>query len=268
LYSVGALHPNYVAIFMETSFIFRRAFQAILPATLLLTACGKDDKPAAPAPDQGKIMISHAAAAASSQVTAFVNDAQVGQLNYGQTSGYINANAGTPTLRINNGTQAIATKPLTIAKDQNYSVFAYSPSNTIGSADILTIPDDLTAPPAGQIKVRLVHLGVGAPSPVQLTVPNVVPGTPGTPVGGDVAFGAASNFTNLTASTINFTITAPGALPTAPRTTVLTVGDGTGAGTGTKNYEAGKIYTILVRGIVGAGVPAAQQPQAVIIQNN
>ncbi len=248
--------------------MLRRAFQALLPATMLLTACGKDDEPAAPAPDQGKVRISHAAAAANTQITAFVNDQQVSQLNYGQTSDYLNVNAGTPTLRLNNGAQSIASQGLTVAKDQNYSVFVYSPTATIGSAAVLTIPDDLTAPPTGQVKVRVVHLAVGAPSPVQLTVPNPVPTANGTPVSGDVAFGAASNFTNLTAGTINLTITTAGSLPTGPRTQVLTVGDGTGTGTGTKNYEAGKIYTIVVRGIMGSGVPVAQQPQAVIIQNN
>lgn len=253
---------------METPFIFRRAFQVLLPATLLLASCGKDDEPAAPAPDQGKVLISHAAAAANTQVTAFINDGQVGQLNYGQTSSYLNVNAGTPTLRINNGTQAIATQPLTVAKDQNYSVFAYSPTGSIGSVGVLTFTDDLTAPPAGQIKVRVVHLAVGAPSPVQLTVASAVPGANGTDVSGDVAFGAASSFRNLNAGTINLGITAAGTLSAGPRTQVLTVGDGTGAGTGTKNYEAGKIYTIVVRGIAGSGVPTAQQPQAVIIQNN
>jgi hypothetical protein len=46
------------------------------------------------------------------------------------------------------------------------------------------------------------------------------------------------------------------------------VGDGTGSGTGTKAFESGKIYTIVVRGIAGTAVPAAQQVKAVIIQNN
>jgi hypothetical protein len=253
---------------METSHIFHRALQALLPATLLLASCSKDDQPAAPAPDQGRVLFSHAAAAANTQLTAFVADQQTAQLNYGQSSGYVTVNAGAPTLRINNGTQIVVTQPLTVAKDQNYSVFAYSPSATIGSAAVLAIPDDLTAPPAGQVKVRVVHLAVGAPSPVRLTVTSPVPGGAGTDVTADVAFGTASNFANLTAGTINLAITSAGAIPAAPRTQVLTVGDGTGAGTGTKNYEAGKIYTIVVRGISSAGVPASQQPQAVIIQNN
>ena len=253
---------------MATTLVFRRALQMLLPATLLLAACGKDDEPAAPAPDRGKVLISHSAAAANTQITAFVTDQQVGQLNYGQATAYLDVNAGTPTLRINNGSQAVASQALTVAKNQNYSVFAYSPSASIGSVALLSVSDDLMAPPTGQIKVRVVHLAVGAPSPVQLTVPNPVPGANGTDVSGDVAFGAASSFRNLTAGTINLNVTAAGTTPVGPRTQVLAVGDGSGAGTGTKNYESGKIYTIVVRGIAGSAVPAAQQPQAVIIQHN
>ncbi|OGX83445.1 hypothetical protein BEN47_03940 [Hymenobacter lapidarius] len=240
----------------------------MLPATLLLAACSKEDEPAAPAPDRGKVLISHSAAAANTQITAFIADQQVGQLNYGQATAYLDVNAGTPTLRINNGSQAVASQAITVAKNQNYSVFAFSPTGTIGSAALLTVSDDLTAPATGTVKVRVVHLAVGAPSPVQLTVPNPVPGANGTDVSGDVAFGAASGFRTLTAGTINLTVTAAGATPAGPRTQVLAVGDGSGTGTGTKNYEAGKIYSIVLRGIAGGAVPAAQQPQAVILQHN
>lgn len=237
---------------------------AALPATFAFSACGNDDDDSTPAPDQGKVLISHAAAASPSQITAFVADQQVGQLNYGQSSSYLNVNVGTPTLRVNNGSQAIASQALNIAKGQNYSVFVFSPNATIGSASLLSVPDDLSAPAAGQVKVRLVHLAVGAPSPVRLTVPSAVPGGAGTDVTPDVAFGAASSFMALNPGSINLSITSTGTL----RTQVVAVGDGSGSGTGTKNFEAGKIYTIVLRGIVGAGVPADQQPKAVIIQNN
>ncbi|SFQ22256.1 DUF4397 domain-containing protein [Hymenobacter arizonensis] len=249
---------------METSFMLRRAFQALLPATLLLTACSKDDVPAAPAPDQGRVLISHAAAAANTQVTAFVNDQQVGQLNYGQTSSYLNVNAGTPTLRINNGAQQVATQPLTVAKDQNYSVFAFSPTATVGSVNLLTVIDDLTVPALGTAKVRLVHLGVSATSPVRLSIPPATPTGAPNDLTTDVAFGAASPFVAVNAGPLNLAVYNTG----APRTQVVAVGEGTGSGTGTRNFEAGKIYTVVVRGIAGSGVPTAQQIQAVIISNN
>ncbi|UYZ62855.1 DUF4397 domain-containing protein [Hymenobacter weizhouensis] len=247
------------------SFFHRAAMLAVLPAALAFTACSNDDDDnTTPTPDQGKVMLVHAAAASNVQVTAFVNDQQVGQLNYGQNSSYLNVNAGTPTLRINNGSTVLTSQGLTVAKDQSYSAFAYSPSATIGATpSLLVTPDDLTAPASGQAKVRIVHLAVNAPTPVRLTAPSAVPGTPGADITPDIAFGAASSFFPVNAGPLNLSITAG-----TPRTQVRSVGDGTGSGIGTKNYEAGKIYTIVVRGIAGAGVPAAQEMQAVIIQNN
>lgn len=251
---------------MATTFAFRRAFRVLLPATLLLAACGKDDKPAAPAPDRAKVLLSHAAAAANTQITAFVNDQQVGLLNYGQSSAYLDINAGTPTLRINNGTQVVATQPLTLAKDQNYTVFAYSPTATIGgNVMLLPVADDLTAPAAGTAKVRLVHLGVGAPTPVRLTIPAATPTGSPTDLTADVAFGSASPFVVVNAASLNLSVTTA----TTPRTVVAPVGDGTGTGTATtKAFETGKIYTIVVRGIAGTAIPQAQQLQVVIIGNN
>ncbi|UPL48506.1 DUF4397 domain-containing protein [Hymenobacter sublimis] len=249
-----------------TSFLRPALLLATLPAALTFSACSDDDDNNVATPDQGNVLISHAAASSNVQVTALADDKQIGQLNYGQSSGYLKVNAGTPTLKINNGSQTVVTQGVTVAKDQNYSVFVYSPTATIGSAALLPVSDDLSAPAANQAKVRLVHLAVGAPSPVRLSVPSPVPGGAATDLTTDVAFGAASGFVAVNAASLGLSVTAAGTGTT--RTQVLAVGDGSGSGTGTKNFEAGKIYTIVVRGIAGAGVPAAQQAQAVIIQNN
>lgn len=250
---------------MNLSSLFRRAALAAVPATLLLAACSKSDTPApTPAPDTGRVLFTHAAAAANTQLTAFINDGQVSQLNYGQSSTYVTVNAGSPTLRINNGAQTALTQPLTVAKDRNYSIFEYSPTATIGSLALLTTTDDLTAPVTGQAKVRVVYLNTGGASPVQLTAPSATPTSPGTPLTADVAFGTASEFAPLNAGLYNLSVTSNG----SPRAQVVAVGDGSGSGTGVFKYTEGKIYTIVVRGITGTGVPAAQQPQAVIIQNN
>lgn len=243
----------------------RQLFLAsLLPAALMFSACGNDDDNGTPTPEQGKLLVVHAAAVSNVPITAFVSDQQVAQLNYGANSSYFTVNAGAPVLRINSGTQVLATQPVTVTKDQSYSSFVYSPSATIGSSPtVLTVPDDLTAPAAGQAKVRIVHLALNAPSPVRLTVPSALPGTPGTDITTDVPFGSASGFIAINTASINLSVTAG-----TPRTQVIAVGDGTGTGTGVKNYESGKIYTVVVRGIAGTGVPTAQQPQAVIIQHN
>ncbi|WP_460613802.1 MULTISPECIES: DUF4397 domain-containing protein [Hymenobacter] len=245
------------------SFLRPAALLTLLPAALAFSSCSDDNDNEA-APDQSSVLISHAAASVNTQVTALVDDKQVGQLNYGQSSPYLKVNSGAPTLKINNGTQTATQQALTLSKDQNYSVFVYSPTASIGSAALLPVTDDLSVPAANQAKIRLVHLAVGAPSPVRLSVPSPVPGGAYTDLTPDVAFAAASGFVVVNAGPLNLSVTSTGTL----RTQVLAVGDGTGTGTGTKTFEAGKIYTVVVRGIAGAGVPAAQQAQAVIIQNN
>lgn len=242
-----------------TSLLRRSVVFATLPAALAFSACS-DDK-ADPTPDQGRVLISHAAASANVQVKALVDDTEVGQLTYGQSSAYLPVNVGTPTLKINNSAnQTAATKQLTIAKDQNYSVFAYAP--TASTVDVASFADDLTAPASGQAKIRVVHLALNAPSPVKLSQQTVAGATdvPGV----SVPFKEASAFASVPAGTYNLLITTG-----TPSVTVVAVGDGTGTGaaTATKNYEAGKIYTVVVRGIVGSIDPALQ-PKAVVIQNN
>jgi Domain of unknown function (DUF4397) len=243
----------------------RQLFLAtVLPAALAFSACGDDDDDT-PAPQQGKVLLVHSAPVNSGQVTAFINDQQVGQLNYGTASAYLNVNAGTPSLRLNSGTSVLVTQALTIAANQNYSAFAYSPTATIGSAPaVLTVTDDLTAPAAGQAKIRVVHLAVNAPTPVRLTLPSPLPGTPGTDLTPDVAFGAASGFVAINPGSYNLSITAGG----TTRTQVRAVGDGSGTGTGSKTFEAGKIYTVVVQGIAGVGVQPPTQDRAIIVANN
>ncbi|MBT9394730.1 DUF4397 domain-containing protein [Hymenobacter sp. NST-14] len=244
--------------------IFRpTALLLTLPAVLAFSACSNDDD--TPAPDRGQVLFSHAAAASAVPVKALIKGGEVGSLNYGNSTGYLTTNADTATVRVNvaSSGQGAAKTSFRIEKDKNYSVFAYSPSASFGSVALKQFTDDLTAPAANQAKVRIVHLAVGVPSPVRLTVPSVIPGTAGSDITPDVAFGNASEFFAVNAGAANLVITAGSPV----RTQVLAVGDGSGSGTGTKTFEAGKIYTIVVRGIAGATVPADQQPKAVIIQN-
>ena len=194
-----------------------------------------------------------------------INDQQVSQLSYGQSSPYVAVNAGTSPLRINNGTQvAVPSQSLVIAKDQSYSVFEYSPTNVVGSVGVVTVADVPVTLGTGEAQVRVVYLTAGGVSPVRLTAPSPTPTSPGIDLTPDVAFGTASSFVKLNAGIFNLSITSNG----SPRPQVVAVGDGTGSGTGTYKFLEGKAYTIVVRGIAGGGVPTAQQPQAIIVPNN
>lgn len=243
-----------------TSFFRPAALLATLPAMLAFSAC-KDDKD--PAPQQGQVMLVHGAASAPIGVQAFINDVAAGStLDYGKNTNYFAVTAGNPTFKINvagsNPAVTAVTKPITVASDKKYSVFAYPNSAT--TVDLLPIEDDLTAPAAGQTKIRIVHLVFNGPSPVKLSQTSIS-GT-GDVANAVAAFGQASPFVSVAAGTYDLNITTG---PTSA--TVVKVGDGSGSGTGTKNYEAGKIYTIVVRGIAGSLEPA-KLPKASIVANN
>ncbi|MFD2787729.1 DUF4397 domain-containing protein [Hymenobacter rubripertinctus] len=231
-----------------------------LPAVLAFSACSKDDEPVAPAPDQAKVLVVHAAAGANLKIQALANTTDLGQLEYGTNTNYSTINAGNNTFKINvvNGGQTVATQDVLLAKDKSYSVFAY----TTGTAAVAlnAFEDDLAAPAAGTAKIRIVHMGQNAPSPVKLSQQTINGATD--LAGVSAAFGSASAFAAIPTGTYNLLVT------TGPAsTTVVTVGDGNGNPTANKTYEAGKIYTVLVRGILG-NINPALQPKAVIIQNN
>lgn len=240
---------------------FRRyLLLASMPAAALaFSGCGDDDDNG---PGTGRVMAVHAAASVPVRVKVLVNNSEIGQLDYGRSSAYLNAAAGAQEVKINSVStpeQTAVTQTITIQRDQNQSLFAYTPSTTANAVALLAVPDDLTAPAAGRAKIRLVHLAQGAPSPVSLgqasaagSAVNVVPG---------VAFPTASDFVEITPGDYNFVIT------NSTGATVLQVGNGTGTGTGIRNYAAGKIYTVVVRGINGNFNPDLQ-PRATIIENN
>jgi hypothetical protein len=238
---------------------FRRyLLLATMPAAALaFSGCGDDDDNDS---GNGRVMAVHAAAAANVPVKIVADNAEISQLEYGRNSAYTNVSAGSRTLKINDAT----TNSLagTIERDKNYSLFAYSPAATIGSAALLLVPDDLTAPAANKAKIRVVHLGLSAASPVNLSLTG--------PVGRvdivtNVAFGTASPFIEIEPNSYNLAVSAGSG---ATATTEVSVGDGSGSGTGNKAYAAGKIYTVVVRGIKSTSVASAQQLKATIIENN
>lgn len=239
---------------------FRRylLLAAMPAAALAFSGCGDDDDNG---PGNGRVMAVHAAASANVRVKVLVNNSEIGQLNYGQNSSYLNAPAGAQEVKINVAAsdQNAATQTVTIERDKNQSLFAYAPSTTANAVALLAVSDDLTAPAAGKAKIRLVHLGQGAASPVNLAqasasgVPvNVIP---------TVAFPTASAFVEITPGDYNFVVT------NSTNATVTSVGNGTGTGTGIRNYAVGKIYTVLVRG-VASSLDQTLQPRATVIENN
>jgi hypothetical protein len=81
----------------------------------------------------------------------------------------------------------------------------------------------------------------------------------------NVAFGSASSFVEITPGTYNLSVSTGSGLTAG---TEASVGDGSGSGTGTKAYEAGKIYTVVLRGIKSASVATDLRTKAIVITNN
>jgi hypothetical protein len=239
----------------------RRFFLAAIPAVLAFAGCSKDDDSSTPTPDQGRINAFHMAASANVGIKVLVDDADKATLTYGQGSGYQSFGTGNRNLKVNVASSGanILNQAVAVEKDKNYSYFAYS--NSISTVAGLLIPDDLTAPTAGKAKIRFVHLGQGAATSLKLstTVASVadIAGT-------ETPFASASPFVEILPGSYNIAVTS------GPTSAIVTnVGDGSGSGTSAnKSYEAGKIYTVVLRGITNPLVDANLQPRAVLIQNN
>lgn len=252
---------------MNLSSYFRRAAMAMLPATLLLAAsCSKSDTPApTPVADNGRISVYHMAGSANIGLKFLFDDAEKANLTYGQSSLNQSVNTGSRTIKVNVASSGanVATQAVTVEKEKSYSYFAYSTSGTQLAG--LLITDDLT-PSTAKAKIRFVNLGQGSASPLKLST------TAASAVdiaGTETAFATSSSFVEVLPGSYNVAITSG-----TSSNIVYNVGDGNGtstAATGTpanRTYEAGKIYTIVYRGLTGTTVDPALQPRAVVIQNN
>lgn len=247
---------------MKATGIFRRTALALLPATLLIAACSKSDTPA-PAPvDQGRINFYHAAANANVALKFQADEADKATITYGQNSGYQGVNTGSRTLKTTvaaSSSTTVASTPATLEKDKSYSYFVYA--NAQATQAGLLVADDLTAPSATKAKIRFVNLGQGTASPLKLST---TVATVSDIANTETAFGAASGFVEILPGSYNVAVTSG-----AGSTVVTNVGDGSGSGTvANKTYEAGKIYTVVLRGLSGATIAPDLQPKAVLIQNN
>ncbi|AHJ99230.1 DUF4397 domain-containing protein [Hymenobacter swuensis] len=234
--------------------LFRPAvLLAALPAVLAFSACSNDDDNTTPTPDQGKVLVVHAAPNANVKVSVLADDKAVKDLVYGENTGYQTLTAGSRVFKVNvaGTTTTVVNSTQNVAKDKSYTLFAYSPSNQANSIGPLWVEDDLTAPAAGKAKIRVVHIGLGAASPVSLyrtetsgTASLLIP---------NVSFGNASAFTEIDAATSNFYLANSSNVP------VLLINS--------KSIAAGKIYTLLVRGS-STGLTTDLQVKTEFIENN
>jgi hypothetical protein len=248
---------------MKTS-LFHCAIQAILPATLLLAACSKSDTPApAPAVDTGKIVFINAASHIAPVTLKFlVDNSEKSSLTYGSSSGsYQTIQTGTRPLQVTAGGQPAFSQNIALDKDKNYT-FVATPAQTSSVVNGLLFPDDLTITDATKARVRVINLGQSVTNPIRLSqITTTVSGPVVADVVTNVGASVASPFVNVTAGSYGLSILDANGI------TIAQVGDGTGAGTGTRNYDAGKSYTVVVSGTNGS-LNNDQKLKAFVSQNN
>jgi hypothetical protein len=205
---------------------------------VLFTACKNDDDVMEPA--TAKVMVVHASPDAPA-VDLYVDNAKVNTtaLAYPGNTGYLTVNAGDRNFKVNptGTTTTVIDANVTLTANMAYSVFAY---DSVSKIKPLVVADDLTTPAAGKAHIRFLHLSPNAPA-VTVGVQN---GATFTPVFSNRSFetatSAAANqaFTPVDAGTYTFQVQLAG-----DGTPVLTVPN--------VALEAGKIYTVFARGIVG-----------------
>ncbi|WP_046247204.1 DUF4397 domain-containing protein [Hymenobacter terrenus] len=200
-----------------------QAFLYALPVfAIALSGCDKDDA-SQPAPARtGAVQVIHAATFNNQDIDAVLEGQPSKKIAYGGRRVIFTTNAksaGDGQLRLKeSATQTdILTLPQTIQKDRIYSLFVYNP--TAASVGTLLVDDSnsvLAPPVAGKAIVRLVNLGFEAGS-VSLAAQE----TGAVPLVADVAFGAASPFTDIDAKTYALEVRQPSGAVLASRSITI-----------------------------------------------
>jgi hypothetical protein len=217
----------------------------ILPIiAICFSSCEKTDTPIAV--PTSNIMVVNALATATSTPVHFYLDTQritMTGLAYANTPNYmvVSPNYSAATFKNSSTLASLITSPIKLTAKNSYSMFLYG---TAAAPLTLFTQDDLTDPPAGKSRIRLVNLAQTVGSNVDLAIKNDYLTMPtSNVVVSNSAYGTSSSFVVVDSCT-NYGIQV------------------FATGTSTVKVSSSKItilpnlnYTILVRGILG-GTPA------------
>ncbi len=213
---------------------------AALAATALLMGCDSDDKSNGPNAT-AQVRVVHGSPDAPA-VDVLVDGAEVlADVAYQQFSGYLDVPAGTRNIRVNaaNTTTSVINADAMVAANGAYTVIAL---NLLNAIEPLVLEDDLTAPAAGNIKLRLVH---GAPNVAEVDIYITAPGADinaATPALTAVPFKAESGYLEVPAGDYQVRIT-----PTGTKTVAID--------TGALTLASGQIRTAIAVEAAGGGTP-------------
>lgn len=219
-------HTLFVKLFAASALLFS------------LSACEDDDEEVMQ--NQSNIMVVHASPNAPA-VDLYVDNNKVNAaaLAYPGNTGYLKVNAGTRNFKVNvSGTNTtVINADVPVEANNNYSMFAY---DSVSKIKPIVVMDNLAAPASGKAHLRFFHLSPNAPA---VTV-GVLSGTAFTPVFSNRSFETQATatvnqgFTPVDAGSYNFDVRLA-----ANNTSVLTLNN--------IQLQAGKIYTVFAKGIVG-----------------
>lgn len=208
-------------------------------AVLGLAACSDDDDATGPVAT-GDVRIVHASPNAPA-VDVMVDDAYaLTGVAYRGVSMFVPVETGTRRIRVRaSGTSTtVIDAQLPITEGESYTVLA---TGLLANIQPLVAENDLTAPAAGQVKVRVIH---AAPAAAGVDVYVTAPGAPLTgPVLTNVPFRAVSNYLSIPAGTYQIRVTPTGTTTVAIDATVA--------------FAAGQIRTIVATDAPGGGAPLA-----------
>jgi hypothetical protein len=219
------------------------AFVAIVAS--LFISCNKDELfEVAPSLPKAKVQVIHTSPDGP-DIDFYADDTKEATLTYLANTPYLDVKEGTRniTVTIANTKASLINTAIPFTASKNYSLFVIDSAAKIST---LILQDDLTPPAAGKAHVRFVHLSPNSPAfDVAIEGGNII--FP------NQNFKTSSNFTPISASTVNLQLLYKGTT-----TIALTVPNIT--------FVAGKIYTIYARGF--ETITAPKDLNLSIISNN
>lgn len=207
---------------------------AVLMATLLV-GCGDDD------PDTARLRIVHAAADAPNVDVLVDGRAVATNIPFREFTQYLEVRAGNRRLEVRPAGSATSVIDVTanLTANADFTAIAYGPVATISAA---VLADNNSAPPSGQVKVRLVHGSPTAgPVDIYVTAPNADLATTQATLT-NVPFKGVSDYLTVAAGDYRVRITPTG--------TKLVAID-----SGTLSLTSGQIRTAVAVDAVNGGLP-------------
>jgi len=208
--------------------MIRSSFYVVI-AALLFAGCKKSDI------TDSYVKLINASVDAPPMDVTFDGVLLIGNIAFPEASNVAFVPSGSPLARIipSTGTATLATGNLSLAENTNYTIIA---ADSVHKLKVSTVQDDITPPATGKANIRFFHLSANT-----ITVDINISGTPAYTVrsfNDQAANVSKAVFNSIDAGTYTFTAVETGTSNTIATSSVT--------------LEAGKLYTIILKGAADA----------------